>query len=83
MRPQQLLLGTEANGSYALYMTEQIGFAGLGFMGSGIVLAVESGAAGSWMLSKRTPQVHVGYWEPEVYDRPATEKPGPDACILV
>jgi 3-hydroxyisobutyrate dehydrogenase len=26
--------------------------------------AVESGAAGSWMLSKRGPQVLDGYWEP-------------------
>jgi len=28
------------------------------------VAAVESGAAGSWMLSKRGPQVLDGYWEP-------------------
>lgn len=28
------------------------------------VAAVESGAAGSWMLSKRAPQVLDGYWEP-------------------
>jgi 3-hydroxyisobutyrate dehydrogenase-like beta-hydroxyacid dehydrogenase len=28
------------------------------------VAAVESGAAGSWMLSKRGPQVLDGYWKP-------------------
>jgi 3-hydroxyisobutyrate dehydrogenase len=28
------------------------------------VAAVESGAAGSWMLSKRGPQILDGYWEP-------------------
>jgi 3-hydroxyisobutyrate dehydrogenase len=28
------------------------------------VAAVESGAAGSWMLSKRGPQVLDGYWQP-------------------
>ena len=28
------------------------------------VAAVESGAAGSWMLSKRAPQVHDDYWQP-------------------
>ncbi|HMD20965.1 MAG TPA: NAD-binding protein, partial [Alloacidobacterium sp.] len=28
------------------------------------VTAVESGAAGSWMLSKRAPQVLDNYWQP-------------------
>jgi 3-hydroxyisobutyrate dehydrogenase len=32
-----LLLGTEGDGNYALFMTETIGFVGLGIMGSGMV----------------------------------------------